>query len=60
MVCFTIELEGSLLVLSDPKLNLISEASLCVTSLVVDGKENMRAGPDFAAPKEYLGISSSG
>lgn len=54
MVFFPTEPKDSL-GLSDPKLNLISEASSCEAALLVEGKENTRAGLDFDAPKAYEG-----
>lgn len=44
--------------LSDPKLNLMSEVSISIPALLVEGKENTRAGSDFVEPNVYVGTSA--
>lgn len=55
MASFSKELKDNLVFLSDPKLNLRSEASW-VESLLVDGNEKTRLGADFLVPKVQEGI----
>jgi hypothetical protein len=51
------ELKDILLVSSDPKLNLTSEAPSRGEVPLVEGKENTTAGVDFFKPKLYEGIA---
>lgn len=44
--------------LSDPKLNLMSEVSISISALLVEGKENTRAGSDFVEPNVNIGTSA--
>lgn len=46
--------------MSDPKLNLIFEASLEIVLLFVEGNEKTRVGLDFFEPKLYEGTAFSG
>lgn len=49
------ELKDILFDLSDPKLNLISEASFCVGAVPVEEKVKARGGVDLFKPKLYDG-----
>lgn len=58
MASFPIELKD-ILVSSDPKLNLTSEASSWITALLVEGKAKTREGVDLFDPKLYVGTAGS-
>jgi len=60
MASLPTELKDTLLCLSDPNLNLISEPSTSLLDVsLVEGKENTSRGVDFLEPKVYVGTTGS-
>lgn len=57
MASFSNELKDNRAFSSDPKLNLIPRASSRTVALLVEGKENTRAGLDLCEPKLYEGTA---